>query len=383
MNTSSSAINEEKFTYMTSRRDHSIIAVLSALGKANHQLTMTDVCHQTKLSRPTVKRILSELATLNLIHTSTAEQSHINGGRRPQLFSLNQQHHCALILRINSHVIDGFILDAAGNTTIHLTHSIDSAEKIVSELCNMTSKLLENIVSPILSTIVVVMGIVHNGRVIRSDSYPNLNDNQWTIDIESILANNGHDVSVIALNDAKTAARWMYHQISSFHYTPQSLIALHCSEELGCGLVFDGVVMEGAHGAAGEILQHHSGEWEVVSHYLRTLEHDYNQPIRKIFSSIAQESESVPFITKLGSLIGQALTPMVLTLDPDTLAIGGAIVDCGAPLIEAISAQLSTVTPTPPTTYATPQGTQSVEEGAKMRAIEEVHIRILNMLNKK
>ncbi|SQH28369.1 Uncharacterised protein [Arcanobacterium haemolyticum] len=61
-------------------------------------------------------------------------------------------------------------------------------------------------------------------------------------------------------------------------------------------------------------------------------------------------------------------------------AIGGAIVDCGNELIDAIATQLANHTPTPPRVYATPAGMRSVEESAKMFALNHAHERVLGLL---
>ena len=362
-------------------RDNSVHAVLNALCEEPFTFTITELCRLTDLSRPTVTRILNDLIGHDLVHAKTASRAHAAGGRKPQVFSLNRGHHCSLVLRVNYDVVEGFALDAAGNDLADVALGFADHSDVPDLLAEALRRLLDDVDCPVYSAAVVVMGIVHRGRVVRSESFPLLDDNSWIDQLNGFLAEDGHTAQVVALNDAKVAARWMYSSLVKPEGTPESMIALHCSEDLGLGLIFDGVLLEGAHGAAGEILQDADGEWKVVSQFLRALENVHGVPIRKLFGEAAVRDRERPFVDELGTLIGKALVPMVLTLDPDMAAIGGAITDCGKPLIDAIEVELIKATPTPPLVRMAPHGAQSVKEGAKMFVLTEARRATMDVVN--
>ncbi|WP_189260396.1 ROK family transcriptional regulator [Trueperella pyogenes] len=362
-------------------RDNSVHAVLNVLSEEPHTFSITELCRMSELSRPTVTRILNDLMVEDLVHTKTATRSHATGGRKPQLFSLNRKHHCSVVLRVNYDVVEGFALDAAGDVLTDVSDRFADHGEVTEHLADVLRKILNDTQCPVFSAAVVVMGIVHRGRVVRSESFPMLNDNLWIDRLNEILREHGHEAQVVALNDAKVAAQWMYDQLATPEGGPDSMIALHCSEDLGCGLIFDGVLLDGAHGAAGEILQETDGEWTTVSKYLRALESEHGMSIRQLFAAAPALDRDTPFVHTLGTLIGKALVPMVLTLDPDMAAVGGAIVDCGTPLIQAIEAELNKATPTPPLVSMAPQGAKSVKEGAKMFVLAQARNATMGLLN--
>ncbi len=347
-------------------RENSVQAVLNALCEDPFTFTITQLCRLTSFSRPTVTRVLSDLVGCGLVHVKTASRANAAGGRKPQVFSLNRGHHCSLVLRVNFYAVEGFALDAAGDHLAEVTYDVADHSQVPGLLVKTLRRLLDEVEYPVYSAVVVVMGIVHRGRVVHSESFPLLNDNSWLDQLNEILMENGHEAEIVALNDAKVAARWMYSRFVNTEGAPEAMIALHCSEDLGCALIFDGVLLEGAHGAAGEILQQVDSEWNVASQLLRDLEHDHGVPIRKLFGEAEVRDRGKPFVGKLGALIGKALVPMVLMVDPDMVAIGGAITDCGKSLIDAIEIELNKATLTPPLVQMVPQGAQSVKDGAKM-----------------
>ncbi|MDO5049821.1 MAG: ROK family transcriptional regulator [Actinomycetaceae bacterium] len=356
---------------LASTRENSVNAVLDVLASEPFTFTITEICRITTLSRPTVTRILNDLIDLDVANAQTASRSHSSGGRRPQIFSLNRFHHCSVVLRVNYDVVEGWAIDAAGGIIKSVSLPPVSAGDISDRLAGALTQILQAVDSTVYAVAVVVMGIVDQGRVVRSESFPELNSNSWIGQLNAILDDFDQSARVVALNDAKVAAKWMYSQCCTLGVGPESMIAIHCSEDFGCGLVFGGNLLEGAHGAAGEILQDEGSMWSKASSFLRKIEQDQDVSLREFFANAEAYDQENAFIEPLGRLMGKALSSMVLTLDPDAVAIGGAIVDCGPRLLTAIEQELRKATPTPPSVHVSPQGAQSVSEGAKMHVLAE------------
>lgn len=358
-------------------RTRSTNAVLDALAGVDAEISVARLCEITGLSRPTVMRTVRDLVTAGVATATTAEQANFAGGRRPQLFKLNRRHHASIVLRVNYHVMQGLAFDSAGSLLTRTAVKFSKSAKVPWLLREMLADLLGVVAVPVYSVAVVVMGIVRHGRVVRSDLVPELDDNQWISDLDRLLADSGQECSVVALNDAKISAQWMYYAVAQNKPAPESLIAIHCSEDVGCGLVFGGVLLDGAHGAAGEILQDINGPWTPVSKYLRQLEKEYGLPIRNVYKLRARDGGVAKFVEPLGQLMGKALVPMALTLDPDVITISGAIVDCGTELIDEIQKVLLAATPTAPEIRQTPYGAQSVEKGARMFVLKQAREKTL------
>lgn len=88
----------------------------------------------------------------------------------------------------------------------------------------------------------------------------------------------------------------------------------------------------------------------------------------------AQLSDTVAagFVRDLSDQVAQALSPLVLAVDPEVVTVGGAYVDAGAVIVERIDAHLQAISPTSPEVMLAAPGESCVMSGAKKTAMDFV-----------
>ncbi|MDO5061082.1 MAG: ROK family protein [Actinomycetaceae bacterium] len=349
-------------------RTQNTINTINALSAYSDWASLNDLQADLNLSRPTLNSVLSSLEKTGLVQSTTAKVGHALGGRKPQLFKMNPHHHNTLVMRVNLSGCTGKVISAAGSTIYQhfLPHSdLESTDKTFIAL---TKELLSKTTGPVYATTIALMGIVCDGELIRSDSFPALTNKDWVKAIQSLLTDQGHHSDVKIVNDAKVATQWMYNLLQQNQTEPETLVAIHCSDTVGAGLMFNGKLLEGARGAAGEILLGDNSDWRGCARRLNGLAQKYGCPANEIFSVEEICRQEADEIRSIGADIGRALIPIINLLDPEMIAIGGALSECG-PLIEPAMAQvIDGNTSTPPEIFITPRGTQSVLSGCFLHA---------------
>lgn len=134
-----------------------------------------------------------------------------------------------------------------------------------------------------------------------------------------------------------------------------------------------GRILEGAHGAAGEVTLDANGGWKKCSRRIRAAETRFGIGIREVFQAAqAGDQAAREFVTELSDEVGQALSPLVLAVDPEVVTIGGAYVDAGEVIADRIDAHLQAISPTPPEVLLATPGESCVMSGAKKTAMDFV-----------
>lgn len=331
---------------------------LNALGK------------EISISRPTLNLVLSNLSASGLVESKTAAVGHALGGRKPQLFRLKPHHHNTVVMRVNLSGCSGRII--AANGEILFTHYLPFEKRnlVTHTFANLLTQLLQHATGQVKATVIAVMGIVSNGNLIRSDRFPALTQENWLTELKEILKTTGHNPLIKIVNDAKVATQWMEYLLAVSGKTRETMVAIHCSDTVGAGLVFNGKLIEGAHGGAGEILLGEHTHWHRCADLLQNLADKHKRPTNEILSTPGICDEEPQALIEISEEIGHALIPIINLLDPDVIAIGGAISDCGQLVKTVITKIIARYTSTPPEIFITPKGTQSVLSGCQLHARE-------------
>jgi predicted NBD/HSP70 family sugar kinase len=158
----------------------------------------------------------------------------------------------------------------------------------------------------------------------------------------------GRDVRID--NDVNAAALGAYHLLhrESVH----SMAYLNLGTGLAAGLVLDGALWRGARGTAGEIGHipvdpsgpecpcGQRGCLEMVasgSAIARQWPTDDPKPARALFSAAASgDAEAILVRDRFVDNVAAAVRILVLTVDVDTVVIGGGLSSLGSPLLDAI-----------------------------------------------
>ncbi|MCS4484899.1 ROK family protein [Gleimia sp. 6138-11-ORH1] len=344
------------------------VNVIHALSGYPDWVSLNDLQLELALSRPTLNAVLASLEKIGLVNSTTAKTGHALGGRKPQLFLLNPHHHNTLVMRINLSGCTGRVISASG--TVLYQHYIPHGDLSSPEstFVALTKELKKHTTGTIYATVIAVMGIVHNGQLLRSDTFPSLTKPDWVEEIKSLVSTADNPCPVQIVNDAKVATEWMHHLLQQNQAEPETLMAVHCSDTVGAGLIFNGKLLEGARGAAGEILLGSDIYWHKCRQLLKELRDKYGRPTNEIFSTAGICELETELIQNVSANIGHALIPIINLLDPEVIAIGGAISDCGSLVKASIAQVFAGKISSPPEIYITPRGTQSVLSGCFLHA---------------
>ncbi len=166
------------------------------------------------------------------------------------------------------------------------------------------------------------------------------------------------DVKVEAQNDANVAAlgEMLYHNES------QNACMITLGTGVGCGIVLNGKVLEGTHGAAGEIghmciaeeydfscacglkgcletVASATGIVRLAKHHRSAFESKLPESFtaKDVFDLAKKEDPLCLFVVdKVGYFLAKCISILAITVDVDVYYIGGGVSKAGAILIEAI-----------------------------------------------
>lgn len=351
-------------------REQNTLRVIETLTSRQSWSSLNALGKDIFLSRPTLNLVLNNLVKTGLVESKTADTGHALGGRKPQIFRINPTHHNTIVMRVNLSGCTGRVISADGETIF--THYLPyfANDFVDQTFATLLQELLKHATGPVAATVIAVMGIVSEGKLIRSDRFPTLTQPAWTKQLQTILKTAGHIPQLRIVNDAKVATQWMEHLLRNAGNQSETIVAIHCSDTVGAGLVFNGKLLEGTHGAAGEILLGKPTHWHRCADLLHKLAEKHGRPTNEILSTPGICSKEKPHLEAIIQEMGYALIPIINLLDPDVIAIGGAISDCGKLVKSQLAQILEENTPVPPEVFITPKGTQSVLSGCQLHARE-------------
>lgn len=245
-------------------------------------------------------------------------------------------------------------------TKVIRTNRKENGKFIIKEIVSEVKKILKN--NQILESNLLGVGFGVPGPTIKNLVVwcPNIG---WkNLDLEKEFINElGFKTKVRVTNDATAAAYGEY----SFLNEEKNLAFMTLGTGVGGGLVIDGKIVEGTHGAAGEF-GHLQVEYEnpqkcscglygclettasirgikwtaqevLRNSTLKSSLHNKNLNPPLIFNSAEQGDQlAIEIVDKVGEYIARAAAKISAVVDPDVLVIGGGISNAGNILIEAI-----------------------------------------------
>lgn len=214
-------------------------------------LTRVDLATRLALSKPTVNTIMRGLEAANLV----TEDGQVSGrvGRSATLYRVNHAVGHCIALDVGGHNVTAACSDLLGDIKGELRESTETST--YEALCAQLERLVHEAttksgveISTVFAVSLSVPGVVHpeTKLITSAPNLPVLNTRSLAEDLGRHL-----DAPVETANDVNLSAlaeRWRGNaqQASDFAF-------LAIGTGLGCGLVLDGELVEGKHGAAGEI----------------------------------------------------------------------------------------------------------------------------------
>lgn len=190
------------------------------------------------------------------------------------------------------------------------------------------------------------------------------------------------------LNDANLAA--LGEHAAGAGRDRRLFVYLHIGTGLGSGIVVDGKLFPGAHGAAGEIgylpygpynadrartrgLLENAAAADSVVAIARDLGMTDAQSAKDVFlAARAGNAVALEVVRREAERLAHAVASIAAVIDPELVVLGGGIGDSADLLLEPLRATLDTMTPLVPELAASVLGANAVLEGALASGVRTV-----------
>ncbi|WP_411721092.1 ROK family protein [Mycetocola sp.] len=319
------------------------------LFRTHGELSRTEVIDISGLSRSTVNQRLSSLLAGGLITAVKGGES--TGGRPSSRFALNTERAIFLTADIGASGFTVAVCDLSGAALRHTKHVVnvwEGPERVLSDVYAAFEDLRGD--EDIWGIGVGVPGPVEfaAGRVVN----PPIMTGWDRFDIAGWFTSR-YDVAVIVENDANARA-----VVESRQHHSDNLISLKLGTGIGSGLVFNGQIIRGNEGAAGDIghtraaiatdvsalqcrcgnigcVEAYAGGWALV----RDLEAE-----GLAVSSVADvvdlvqrgDIRAVRLVRQAGRVLGEAVAELVSILNPGTIVVSGLLAECDEVLLAGV-----------------------------------------------
>jgi predicted NBD/HSP70 family sugar kinase len=297
-------------------------------------LSRQQLLSATGMSRATLYERLETLLRRGLVYE--AEALGATGGRRSRKIRFDDRGRVILAFALGQTHATVSVTDTDGRQlrSRTLAHRIsDPADTVLSPLLELGTELLGQGSGELLTGVGVSLPSpveAATGHVVHSTTIPG-----WPPDAVVAAMSGRWPVPLVVENDARTAA------LGERRTDDETIVYVKVATGIGCGIVVDGSILHGAHGAAGDI-----GHIRVASDgpvcscgrhgCLATFSSGrslagqlapFGYPTLNDISEAALRGapEVADALTTAALVLGRALATTVTTINPDRLVLGGTI----------------------------------------------------------
>lgn len=311
--------------------------------------TKTELVRESGLARTTLIERLENLQRAGYV--SSNKQPSKTGGRPAETYSFNDQAGYLLVADIGgSHVRVG-VTDLAGSLLATSENDLDTQESPVNVLGDVIADLRElcrkGEIDPsrIRAIGVGVPSPVQQGPL----SHPEVPGWESTT-VSDCFAQAFPQIPVLVDKDANIMARGEQRQNPEKY---QNMIVLKVGMGIGCGIVIDGRILQGAAGAAGSIghiprggaVQCSCGQWgclEAVAsgRAIAKALVDGGQEVhtsRDIVNLVRKrDAQAIELVRQAGRELGEMLGLLAAVMNPSIIILGGNLAESPEPLLAGI-----------------------------------------------
>lgn len=320
------------------------------------------------LSRPTVLAALGVLHRAGWITSQTLPSPQGSGGRPAQAFQVLGEAAHVFAARISPHTVTACVIDALGVEIARETVEIvDRAEVLPAFLHVSETVLAGSTNSGISAGVVATMGICRDGTVMTSHQFDTMQGDAVRRECQQRLG-----FPIYFENDAKMSGAA---QLAALASTDPGLIAvaLHLDEAPGCALIVNHQLVDGAHGAAGELAFSAGLGWSHAERHLKQAAARQQLTIQEVFARArVSDSQVAQVAIELADRLAHAVLGLLLALDPHVLSISGPGGAPDSPLIKRLVENLESQVPVMPDVHILDDA-ECVLNGAKGQALKRLH----------
>ena len=304
---------------------------LLALREAGSPLTLADLAEQTGLSRPTVDAVLAELVEAGSVRPVAAAHSAARG-RPARHFEFDPGAAAVAAVDVGHRSVRCLLTDAAGRATGY--HRIEvpvdggrggtGAKARLEAIEQVVRRAAPAHRDPAGVGLAVPGIIAADGRLAQSLAVQDLVGTDLTTELSARLG-----CPVAVENDIKLAAYAEHHLSDS----PSDIAFVQIGHRISVALIVGGRILQGSHRLAGELGTQRGMRWTRSSQRGR-LRWSTGDAAEELFArAAAGDRAAAEEIDGFCAEIAPRIASLVLTVDPETVVIGGGLSRAGDTLL--------------------------------------------------
>jgi len=371
-----------------------LAAALGAFLEAE-TLTLRELRAVVGVSRPTAEDLLAELLTQGRVEETTPPRQPPEGrsaGRPARYFRFRAESGYVGGLDIGAHKAMAVVTDLRGRTLathrVELDPELPAPDRVRAAVdaahhswtqANLRPADITGIACGVTGALRAAEG-VHDvregpfGSGLAPYSLPGFTE----IDVAGELSA-GLGKPVAVANDVKLAALAEHWKGAAREH--RDIVYMFAGHRAGAGVLIDGQVHQGRHGAAGEIGVFPMLGWEAAMARLHArgavLAADQKAgPGREgelvVASAARQDPESVAVLIEFAEALARGAAVLALAVDPEVIVLGGGMSRGGAIIAEPFRRELAKLTLVPVEVITSTMGADSVALGAARMALDTV-----------
>jgi predicted NBD/HSP70 family sugar kinase len=364
--------------------------------RSHNPTSRAQLARATGLSKPTVSQALAGLETAGLVRP-VGQSISSKGGRVAILYEPNPEAGYVVGVDVGRGWVRAAVADLAGR--IIARDKEQNNAQSASSLVALISRLARNLVlraglswSQVVHAVIGTPGVLdaQSKRVLFSANLP-----EWGRQglLEELQA--AFNLSLAVENDANLAA--LGERTFGWGSGVNTFVYITVGTGIGMGIVVDGVLYRGAHGAAGEIgflpfgpdeaaektatisesylgMFEEAASAEGIVRQAQKLDLPVGLSAKQIFDAAQQgDSKALALVEQEGYRLALAIATIAAVLDPELVVLGGGIGQRVELLQEPLERRLQQLTPLRPRIVTTKLGDDSVLLGAIATALEMAH----------
>ena len=256
-------------------------------------VTRKELAEATALSQPTVNAIVELLQKQGEVISRGAALS--SGGRRAELFSLNQEHDMVAAVLAMPEQLDYAVTDANGVILYRGSTPVAKQKDYAEQVSSLIQQLVGNYPNIRVAGVTFPSVVTPTGELFASSQMPYLERVDMLRQLQDRLS-----IPVIVENDVKLRALGYYR--AELMRKTKNMIYLHVDTGLGAGVILGGRCHCGSTNFSGEIKHMPAGNGGTVEELLK---------------QTTDEAELVKILTRL-------VMSLICVMDPPYLVMGGS-----------------------------------------------------------
>lgn len=358
---------------LQSLRRHNRSTVLASLQRAGHALPLTAIKMQTGLSRPTIESMLRILTDEGLVTEAGTREvpNRTQGGRPARSFAFNPSAGTLAAIVIGLDDVQVAVSDLSGTLLGWRTIAVsegESRQEIALTRLRALMRALDLEWESIRSVTIGIMGVhTTTGTFLRNVSLPEVSEKNYFDEYKKAFYAPIHFV-----NDGYLAALAQFDELCDPQAT-HSMIGLHATTAIGCGILINGQLFQGFSGAAAEMGFDESLGWTTADRMIRQMVAKHQVQPATLFKRAGEgDPEYQQFARDFITTAMPGIRALNLALDPQVFTIGGAITQAASVISPILTESLAVMPSGGPEIRFSSLGEEAIVTGALRHGVRDI-----------